>query len=436
MKPESKVLQIRCSGCQALLKIKSEVLGRTIACPKCDKKMKLVKPSKSPTLTASSQGLPAPPPDLPSLPPTHVNVPPLQSSYTQASFPSAYPTQGAGAKKSSFPWLWLGIATAAASVFLVMGIVGVALFILGSNASGPANNLPSSGSTAASSNAADERPAIDFPKLGEPQPFGNTNIVWHRVLLHRPATEPLKLNIFIPKGNHADKSLPVVFEAPAGTPLLHGASIEVPHPDTEYLPFTEAGMITVSFDIDGGMPANVGPESGIMFMNLLNTAYSSFVAADAGVDNGKLAIDFVLARLSMADPKRLITWGHSSAATLSLLLASKDSRISNCIAMAPITDLKPRLGDILQEPAMLNFLPNLEMYLVSGSPLTHVHQLRCPVFIAHAKNDDNAPFDLTKTYVEAIRSAGGKVSFLELEQEGHYKPLLDAGIPKALEWLN
>jgi dipeptidyl aminopeptidase/acylaminoacyl peptidase len=84
---------------------------------------------------------------------------------------------------------------------------------------------------------------------------------------------------------------------------------------------------------------------------------------------------------------------------------------------------------------MMNFLPNLEMYLVSGSPLTHVQQLRCPVFIAHAKNDDNAPFDVTKTYVEAIRRAGGKVNFLELEREGHYQPLLEAGIPQALEWL-
>jgi dipeptidyl aminopeptidase/acylaminoacyl peptidase len=62
--------------------------------------------------------------------------------------------------------------------------------------------------------------------------------------------------------------------------------------------------------------------------------------------------------------------------------------------------------------------------------------LRCPVFIAHAKNDDNEPFSGTKVYVEALRKAGGKVDFLELEREGHYEPLLKAAVPKALEWLN
>jgi dipeptidyl aminopeptidase/acylaminoacyl peptidase len=195
-------------------------------------------------------------------------------------------------------------------------------------------------------------------------------------------------------------------------------------------------MITISFDIDGAMPTNVSPANGAAYMRALSQAYSSFVASEAGVFNGKLAINFALARLPMADPNRLIIWGHSSAATLSLLLASKDSRISRCIAMAPITDLKPRLGDILtQEPAMGKFLPNFDTYISTGSPITHVSKLQCPVFIAHAKNDDNAPFEETKVYVEALRKAGGKVTFLELEKEGHYEPLLQAAVPKALEWL-
>jgi len=99
--------------------------------------------------------------------------------------------------------------------------------------------------------------------------------------------------------------------------------------------------------------------------------------------------------------------------------------------------LKPRFGDILvQEPAMAKFLPNLNNYIVSGSPITYISKLRCPVFIAHAKNDDNEPFKGTKDYVDALRKAGGKVDFLELEREGHYEPLLKAAVPKALEWLN
>jgi dipeptidyl aminopeptidase/acylaminoacyl peptidase len=184
------------------------------------------------------------------------------------------------------------------------------------------------------------------------------------------------------------------------------------------------------------MPSNVNPANPRPFLSALSKAYTGFVGSDAGVDNGKMAIDFVLEKLPMADPSRFIVWGHSSAASLALLLASKDNRVSKCIAMAPETDLNQRLGDIIsQEPAMADVLPNFKNYLVSGSPITYVSRLKCPVFLAHAKNDDNVPFESAKKYVDALRKAGGKISFLELEKEGHYQPLLDTAIPKAIEWL-
>lgn len=432
--PENSTLQVRCSGCQALLKVSSEVLGKTIACPKCGKKMQLAKPRSAAPPKEPELALPAATQDdlfdLPS------------PSYSMPTSPSK---KLAGAKPSSTPWLRIiAIASAVAVGLFLLSLGGI---FLSSMYQGP-KVIDSAPQKSPTTQAASEPLVVppkanlpsstsrDFPKLGEPKPFGDTGIVWHRFELPRQGNKSLKLNVFIPKGTHADKSLPVVFEAPAGTPLLHGASIEIPQPDSEFLPFTEAGMITVSFDIDGPMPPNVSPTNGPTYMPLLRQAYSNFVASDAGVDNGKLAIDFVLARLPMADPKQLIIWGHSSAATLSLLLASKDPRISKCIALAPVTDLKPRFGDILvQEPAMAKFLPNLNNYIVSGSPITYISKLRCPVFIAHAKNDDNEPFKGTKDYVDALRKAGGKVEFLELEREGHYEPLLNAAVPKALEWL-
>lgn len=435
--PENKSLQIRCSVCQALLKVSSEALGKIISCPKCSKKMQLAKPSPATSLNAPEQA---------NLATTQDDLFDLPSASYSMPMPASPSKKLAEPKGSSMPWAWI-IAIASAGV-LALVLIPVGIIFLSPMFQGP-NVIDSTPEKSPSTSAANKPPVVppnanlpsstsrDFPKLGEPKPFGDTGIVWHRFELPRQGNKSLKLNVFIPKGTHADKSLPVVFEAPAGTPLLHGASIEIPQPDSEFLPFTEAGMITISFDIDGPMPPNVSPTNGPTYMPLLRQAYSNFVASDAGVENGKLAIDFALARLPMADPKRLIIWGHSSAATLSLLLASKDPRISRCIALAPVTDLKPRFGDILvQEPAMAKFLPNLNNYIVSGSPITYISKLRCPVFIAHAKNDDNEPFKGTKDYVDALRKAGGKVDFLELEREGHYEPLLKAGIPKALEWLN
>ena len=432
--PDNSKLQIQCGGCQTQLRVSTDAIGKTIACPKCGNKMKLAKPTSSaPSEQEVEVGFPdMKQEDLFGLPAT---------SYSMPSVSNKGP---AGTKKSSTPWpLIIGIAGAAAVLLFLasVGVIFLSSMIKGPNitASAPKKNPPAlpvnSPTTTQSISKLKPTSSGEFPKLGQWLPFGNTGILWQRVEIPRSGSSPLKLNVFMPKGSHADKSLPVVFEAPAGTPLLHGASIEIPQPATEYLPFTDAGMITVSFEIDGPMVGDLSPEDGEIYWQKLNEAFQKFLAADAGVENGKMAIDFVLDKLPMADPKRLITWGHSSAATLSLLLASKDPRISRCIAMAPCTNLNPRLGELLKEPGIVRRLPNLKNYLVAGSPLTHIASLKCPVFIAHAKNDDNEPFTQTKTYVNAFQKAGGKITFLEFEREGHYQPLLDAGIPKAIDWL-
>lgn len=436
--PENSKLQVRCGGCQTQLRVSTDAIGKTIACPKCGKKMKLAQP---PSVSRPEEIIEVGFPD------TNQDDP-FDIPATSYSMPSGGNKGLAGTKKRSTPWPLIVAISGAGAVLLFLaslGVIFLTMSIKGPNVipavpeKQPPTLTASKPSTPASApSLAMERPKmrVDFPQIGQFRPFGYKGTVWQRVEIPRRRLPPLKLNVFVPSGNHASKSLPVVFEAPSGTPIIHGASIDTPQPDTEYLPFTEAGMITVSFDIDGPMPSNVSPAKPGVFLPALSTAYKTFVDSDAGVDNGKMAIDFVLEKLPMADPNRLIVWGHSSAATLALLLASKDNRVSKCIAMAPETDLRTRLGNILdEEPAMADYLPNFKNYLISGSPITYVSFLKCPVFIAHAKNDDNAPFAGTKKYVEALRKTGGKITFNEFEREGHYQPLLDAGIPKAIEWL-
>ncbi len=257
----------------------------------------------------------------------------------------------------------------------------------------------------------------------------------YTVSISREQQFPMKMNIFIPKGTNAKQSLPVVFEAPAGTNLLHGATVEYPKPFSEYIPFTEAGMITVSFSLDGPMPSMLSPDQGEIYARQLSEAYKMFSASDAGVINGSMAIDFVLEKVPEADPKRLYIWGHSSAATLALLLASKDSRISKCIAIAPATDLNARLGELLKEPSMQTLFPDLQAFLTDSSPISYVQKLKCPVFVAHARDDDNVPFPETEKFVTSLKQAGGNVTFDARASGGHYQELIEASIPKAIEWL-
>ncbi len=364
--------------------------------------------------------------------------PSLPANYGQASRASAAP-RGNGRL-----WLWIALGGAC---FLFIGVTVSVLAVwwlsqsrqVADSKSG-FGKAPSRGSDVRSNNQAaaggnQANAKTTFPILGPGLPFKD-NILYHRVMIPRPPKRALSLNIFIPKGNHAEHSLPVMLEAPNGTNLLHGARVDSPQASTEYLPFTDQGMITVTFSLDGEMFDNLTPAMGELYFRELQKAYKEFVESDAGVENGKLALDYVLAKVPAADSKRVYIWGHSSSATLALLMASKEKRIAKCIALAPITDLNARLGDLLTDRSMSKAFPGLKEYLISGSPLTHVAELKCPVFLAHAKDDDNEPFQYSQAYVKALQAAGGNIVFDARSSGGHYQGLIDASVPKAITWIN
>ncbi len=62
------------------------------------------------------------------------------------------------------------------------------------------------------------------------------------------------------------------------------------------------------------------------------------------------------------------------------------------------------------------------------SPYTQ--QMKCPLFVAHARDDDNEPFQNTERYVSRFGDGGCKVIFEAQNRGGHYQELLDASIPK------
>lgn len=493
MSSEDQTQIVQCVGCNSKLRVGGNAIGKTIACPKCGQQLKIkdrpaatperklvvAKPISSPSL---SQGAVSPrsTADSANAPvmatPTYQN-PAVGNDWTAPTFAAPvttyqpYATQPKSSGKSQL-WIWIAAGGTVGVLFLIVTLTVLISWLgatkspnppMASNNPMPPPSLlpeqsqlktdplppaspptqPSRPSSRAGRPSENRRSALpdrqlggvrEFPDLGPARPFGQS-IVLHITSIPRGMQKPLTMNIFIPKGEHGNQSLPVMFESPNGTNLLHGANVEIPKPSSEYLPFTEAGMITVTFAIDGNMPRSIGPEGGPRYMTALQKAYKEFVDADAGVANGKLAIDYVLEKVPSADPKRLYIWGHSSAATLSLLMASKDKRLSKCIAMAPITDLHQRLGELLTEKSMEQLLPNLPEYFKSGSPITYVQELKCPVFVAHAHDDDNEPFKNTQAYVKSLRDAGGNITFEDPASGGHYQALLNAAVPKAVQWL-
>ena len=91
------------------------------------------------------------------------------------------------------------------------------------------------------------------------------------------------------------------------------------------------------------------------------------MASDGGVANGKKAIDYATAKIPEIDPSRLYTAGHSSAGTVSLLMAGQDGRLRAAVAYAPCMDIekfhgKKAITDIDKD------MPGLAQFVRRTSP--------------------------------------------------------------------
>jgi dienelactone hydrolase len=275
-----------------------------------------------------------------------------------------------------------------------------------------------------------------FPELPAPRvlrPWGAS--VYFVDLGREPANgsgpgERMKMRVYLPRGAHADKSLGCVLVAPAGTTLLHGNDMDDDNYHAETLPYVLAGYAVVFYSLDG--PLNNRDKATDAQMA---AAYDKFKAAKAGVLNGRNALEFVLAKLSQVNPDRIYCAGHSSAATLSLLLAAHEPRIKGCIAYAPATDLEERLKPVMDDGASRRLLSGLRDFVTRSSPKTHADKLNCPVFIHHARDDGNVPFRSTESFVNRLRDSGKQVEFSISNHGGHYNSMLNPGIPRAIAWL-
>jgi hypothetical protein len=63
--------------------------------------------------------------------------------------------------------------------------------------------------------------------------------------------EQTQMNIYLPAGEHAARSLGCVLVAPAGTNLLVGNSLDGDDYHDETLPYAEAGFVTIQYSLDG-----------------------------------------------------------------------------------------------------------------------------------------------------------------------------------------
>jgi dienelactone hydrolase len=273
-----------------------------------------------------------------------------------------------------------------------------------------------------------------FPDLGPAQEI-EPGVSFREIRLHPdPATKPPApgssgtLWLYLPTakaGQTAPKSLPCVLMAPAGSNLITGMKLAVGD-KPEHIPYVKAGFAVLAFDLDGA--ESNGRRGAPPLPNML-----AFLRARAGLVNGRIAIEFLKAKVPEIDPGRLYVAGHSSAATFALLLAEHEPTLKGCVAYAPVVDL----ADHVRKLGMAPFLERTGFTELTTtlSPKTRESDLNCPLFVFQARDDETVDVDQNLAFVDRLKLIGKPVTLDLVNNGGHYQAMIDVGIPAGVAWL-
>jgi dipeptidyl aminopeptidase/acylaminoacyl peptidase len=212
---------------------------------------------------------------------------------------------------------------------------------------------------------------------------------------------------------------PVVLIAPAGSPLFYGMSLgrgDMP----EELPYAEAGCIVVAYDVSGPQPNAPGDREAEI---------QAFAGSKMGVLDAKRALTYVLKKYPSADPSKVVSVGHSPAATISLEVAAADPRVHACIAYAPVVDVSAHLSRTL--PALERAVPGFRAVLNQVNPANPGNRLSKPLFLFHSDEDTVVPAGPIRKL--AASTPGAKL--VEVSSGDHYRSMIEQGIPDGVAWL-
>lgn len=256
--------------------------------------------------------------------------------------------------------------------------------------------------------------------------------------VHLPEPGVMEYEVVIPRGgaaehvwvylpaNPAQAKVPCVFIAPAGTRLFHGNDLD-DSGRPEHFPYVRAGFAVVAYSLDG--PLEDKPTD-----HQVVEATRAFKDADAGLLDERAAVDYALAKVPQIDPKRLYAAGHSSAGTLSLLVAENDPRIAACVAYAPCCNVPKRLGLPLLR-ALDDAVPGEQDFLARRSPNVDVAKLTCPLFLFHADDDSVVPAADVDEFAGMVQRTNAHTTYVRVPTGDHYDSMIQQGVPQAIRWL-
>ncbi len=237
-----------------------------------------------------------------------------------------------------------------------------------------------------------------------------------------------KLWVYLPAGARKAKSLGCILIAGAGSNLVTGMDLG-DGDRAEHIPYVKAGYAVVAYELDGAAPESANT-NGLAILPYMR----AFLNAQAGLLNARVAFEYATTRVAAINPGRLYAAGHSSAATLALLVAENEPRLAACIAYAPAVDVASEFQPVVQE-TFTKLLPGANELFTKFNPRTSEAKINCPLFLFYA-NDDQRFANKVRDLAERLKAAGKSVTLETAPSGGHYDSMIEVGIPRGIEWLS
>lgn len=232
--------------------------------------------------------------------------------------------------------------------------------------------------------------------------------------------------VYLPENYNKDP-VSVVLIPPAGTRLFHGIDLSIGD-SHEHIPYVEEGFAVISFDLSGSWPAIETDKNTL-------SAINNYVERNSGVDDAKDALTLAKKKFPKLNTNIVYVAGHSSAGTISLMIAKQLPGVKAVIAYAPVINTESYLADIAN--AVDNKIPNFRKVLIDKSPHKDISKYTMPVFLFSAKDDAHTldQENSYKMFIEKFKKSGGQLTYKQVKSGGHYQSMIDEGIPLAIEWL-
>ncbi|HWE37571.1 MAG TPA: prolyl oligopeptidase family serine peptidase [Isosphaeraceae bacterium] len=416
----------RCGACGAMARAVDELAGRKVRCGRCGQKLLIPPRDDDPVEDDGEES----PDDF------GEDEDPVEDDGRFAPPPAVRPTWAGpapGARRAPVGWIVAGIA-----VGMAVNVALIALVVRGLSGGAEAKDeavarqAPGRPTAEGREDFAPSEVAAGLPDFPPPGPGVELEpgVRFHEIRLNGSGApgHSGKFWLYLPAGEHPSRSLPCVLITAAGTNLLTGMSLfDSDRP--EHLPYVRAGFAVLAFELDGPIG-----DLKTATMPQLAASFRKFQAAEAGLVNARLALGYLSARVPQVDPDRLFAAGHSSAATMALLFASREPRLKGCIAFAPAIDMEAKYGaELFQIDAAI---PGVRDFVARYSPRNNESTLGCPVLFFCAEDDPVTPVADCREAVARLEAMGKPATLLTVPDGGHYRPMVETGIPRAIAWIN